>query len=134
MAIILNQHNRKVVATCTSNKSLNAVQNMVRNQIEPKIDTAIQNEFGADITNLVIQHRDYTRSVTTTSNNNEFEIYPKTLVSGEFNGTLEQFELRVDNIVNAFKILIGDEINIFGGTLVLNGFHIHRTTGSSDEN
>lgn len=130
MAITLNQYNRKVVATFTSNKSINAVKNMVNNKIEPKIDLGITNEFGADLTNLVINHH----SKVTDQGNNMYEIYPKTIVSGDFNGTIEQFELRVDNIANAFKTLIGDEINIFGGTLKLNGFHVHRTTGDTDEN
>jgi len=128
--VILDQYNRKLVATFTSNKSVNAVQNMVRNQIEPKIDTGINNEFGADITGLVIEHK----NKVIDQGNDTFQIYPKTLVSGDFNGTLAQFELRVDTLIDSLKTEYGNEISAFGGTLVLNGFHVHRSTGNSDEN
>ena len=131
--ITLNQYNRKIVLTFTSNKSINAVRNMVKNKIEPRIDTAINNEFGADITNLVIEHREADRAVTD-QGNNTFEIYPKTFVSGTFNGTIDQFETRVDTLIEQEKTALGDEISAFGGTITLNGFHVHRSTGSSDEN
>lgn len=128
--ITLNQYNRKIVVTFTSNKSINAVRNMTRNKIVPKIDAAINNEFGADLTNLVIEHKNH----ITEPEPNTFGIYPKTIVSGDFNGTLQDFELRVDNLINQFKIELGNEVQAFGGTIILNGFHIHRTTGSTDEN
>ena len=106
---------------------------MVSNKIEPRIDTAINNEFATDITNLVIEHRDIDKNVTD-QGNNTFEIYPKTFVSGIFNGTIDQFETRVDTLIEQEKILLGDEVNAFGGTIVLDGFHVHRSTGSSNEN
>ena len=131
--ITLNQFNRKIVVTFTSNKSINAVINMTRNKIEPRIDTAINNEFGADITNLVIEHGLADRYITD-QGNNTFGIYPKTFVSGTFNGTINQFKTRVDALIEQEKILLGDEVSAFGGTIILDGFHVHRSTGSSNEN
>ena len=128
--ITLNQYYRKIVVTFTSNKSINAVRNMVKNKIEPKIDQALINEFGGDMTNLVIEHK----NKVTEFESNKFEIYPKTVISGDFNGTLQVFELRIDALINQLKTELGNEIQVFGGTIILNGFHIHRTTGSSDEN
>ena len=128
--ITLNQYTRKIVVTFTSNKSINAVKNMVENKIVPKIDTALNNEFANDITNLVILHKNQVIE----NQQNTFQIYPKTIISGNFNGTIDEFENRVHNLINQFKIELGNEIQVFGGTIILDGFHIHRTTGDTDEN
>jgi len=132
--ITLDQCHRKIVVTFTSNKSINAVRNMTRTKIEPKIDTAINNEFGTDITNLVIQHISVVKEVPDVGPNT-FQIYPKTLVSGTFNGTEEQFETRVDFLINDAKTVLGDEVGAFGGTIIFNGYHVHRFIGGDgDEN
>ncbi len=131
--VILVQYTRKVTVVFTSNKSINAVNNMMSNQLEGKIDTAIETEFNIDITGLVIEHCN--RAIESVNVNNQFEIYPKTFISGDFDGTIEEFDLRVDNILDSFKTIVGDEVNAFGGTIrPVNGWHIHRPTGNGDEN
>lgn len=130
--ITLDQYNRKIVITFTTNKPINQVRNMVKNKIEPAIDFAISNEFGADLTNLVIKHRDVNRSVVELGNNT-FEIYPKTAISGTFNGTQNEFELRIDKLINQAKTALGNNVNVFGGIVVSKGFHVHRSTGRMNE-
>lgn len=129
MVYVLDRYYRKIVVYINSTATLAQVKNFVTNKIETKFTTGITNQLGPDITGLVIEHDSRVTEILP----GVFEVYPKTFVSGTYSGTQEEFEDKVDTMINNAKSNFKTEILATGATIRAKGFHMHRVAGSSNE-
>lgn len=66
--------------------------------------------------------------------NNDFEIAVGFFLSGTTNLTKSQLRNGADNKLDDLKALVKTHIALRSGTILPLGFHMHRTTGSVNEN
>ena len=113
----------KIVVTITTNKSETTAKNLCTNTIIPKLTTLCQTKFGLDITGLVIESK-----VQAIKTGNRMQVYPKIIFSGNTSLTETEFNTKIDELLDQFKVSISADIIAFGGINLI--WHIHKTTGT----
>lgn len=111
------------------NKTKIQVENYIINTLWPIFKTDIDTKLSNNFTNYSLGKGLQVIEL----GNNDYEIAVIFILSGDTILTKARLQKGADNQLNALKTLVKTHIALLGGTILPKGFHMHKTTGSVNE-
>lgn len=113
----------KIIPQFTTTRSETQVRNFFNNQVIPKLEMAINNRLQSEFSNPnVAIFLEYTKQ------GNNYEVYPKIIVSGLTQSSLDSLKQKYDLAVDDVTLSLLTDLNNLGINNVK--WHIHKTFGS----